>query len=74
MGKFDQRHRILSKIPKIQDNVVVFRKKPKHRNKYRLVMFEAEEANMLVLFKSYNTVDENGDTYVMVGMDVHTAP
>jgi hypothetical protein len=37
-------------------------------------MFEAEEANMLVLFKSYNTVDENGDTYVMVGMDVHTTP
>jgi len=74
MGNFDQRHRILSKIPKIRDNAVVFRKKPKHRNKYRLVMFEADEANVFVLYKSHNTVDENGDMYVMVGMDVHTMP
>lgn len=74
MGKFDHRFRILSKIPKIQDNVVVFRKKPKHRNKFRLVMFEADEANVFVLYKSYYTVDEYGDRYMMVGMDVHTTP
>jgi hypothetical protein len=37
-------------------------------------MFEADEANVFVLYKSYNTVDENGDMYVMVGMDVHTTP
>lgn len=74
MGKFDQRHRLLSKIPKIQNNVVVFRKKPKHRNRFRLVMFEADEANVFVLYKSYNTVDENGDRYTMVGMDIHAVP
>jgi hypothetical protein len=74
MGKFDQRHRLLSKIPKIQDNVVSFRKKPKHRNRFRLVMFEADEANVFVLYKSCSAVDENGDRYTTVGMDIHAMP
>lgn len=69
LSKNDKRYLMLAKMPKIKNECVVFRKRPKHRNKFMLATVDVFGKVTTAFIKYHEAVDELGEKFLNVDID-----